>query len=293
MDWSYELLSDVERRLLSRLSVFPASWTLEAAEQVCGGDGINEQDVLDLLSRLVEQIARRRGRRVRRRASVSLPRDGPPVCARTAGAGRRRRSAARAAFRVFLQRVPRRLTHSPPPSSAAVAPAAADRAGERPGGARMGPDVFDSWREGRRARRRAVLVLDQARAIRGGKALARPGARGRPRRGNAAGAGIDRSGAHAHIPGTSRRGWRPSRPRRCRWAARTSDAWAVSFALFLQGLAAFELGDHEQAAARAVEAREAADACGERTRAAWRPAADPRQHRRPERRLRPRAAALR
>ena len=41
------------------------------------------------------------------------------------------------------------------------------------------------------------------------------------------------------------------------------DAWVVSFALFLQGLAAFELGDHEQAAARALEARDAANASGE------------------------------
>ena len=53
VDWSYQLLSDVERQLFSRLSVFPAAWTLEAAEHVCGGDGINENDVLDLLSRLV------------------------------------------------------------------------------------------------------------------------------------------------------------------------------------------------------------------------------------------------
>ena len=55
VDWSYQLLSDVERQLFSRLSVFPAAWTLEAAEHVCGGDGINENDVLDLLSRLVSK----------------------------------------------------------------------------------------------------------------------------------------------------------------------------------------------------------------------------------------------
>jgi predicted ATPase len=55
VDWSYQLLSDVEQQLLSRLSVFPAAWTLEAAEHVCGGDGINENDVLDLLSRLVSK----------------------------------------------------------------------------------------------------------------------------------------------------------------------------------------------------------------------------------------------
>jgi non-specific serine/threonine protein kinase len=35
------------------------------------------------------------------------------------------------------------------------------------------------------------------------------------------------------------------------------DTWAVSFALFLQALAAFELGDFQQAHARAMEARDA------------------------------------
>ena len=38
------------------------------------------------------------------------------------------------------------------------------------------------------------------------------------------------------------------------------DAWAVSFALFMQALAAFELGDHEEAAARCREALDAASA---------------------------------
>ena len=55
VDWSYELLSDAERHVFRRLSVFPGSWTLQAAEHVCQGDGIDEQDVLDLLSRLVSQ----------------------------------------------------------------------------------------------------------------------------------------------------------------------------------------------------------------------------------------------
>jgi non-specific serine/threonine protein kinase len=55
VQWSYQLLSEQERVLLSRLSVFPAGWTLEAAEQVCGGDGIDEGDMLDLLSRLVNK----------------------------------------------------------------------------------------------------------------------------------------------------------------------------------------------------------------------------------------------
>jgi hypothetical protein len=41
------------------------------------------------------------------------------------------------------------------------------------------------------------------------------------------------------------------------------DAWVVSFALFLQGTAAFERGDHEQAEVRSREALDAADASGE------------------------------
>jgi predicted ATPase/class 3 adenylate cyclase len=55
IDWSYELLSQGERALLRRLSVFTAGWTLDAAELVCGGDGIDRYAVLDLLTGLVDQ----------------------------------------------------------------------------------------------------------------------------------------------------------------------------------------------------------------------------------------------
>lgn len=53
VDWSYDLLSEPERRLFNRLSVFAGGWTLEAAESICGGDGVF--DVFDLLARLVEK----------------------------------------------------------------------------------------------------------------------------------------------------------------------------------------------------------------------------------------------
>ncbi|SRR5579884_626936 len=55
IDWSYDLLSETERTLLRRLSVFMGGWTLEAAEAICAGEGIEEWEVLDLLTSLVDK----------------------------------------------------------------------------------------------------------------------------------------------------------------------------------------------------------------------------------------------
>lgn len=52
IDWSFDLLSDKEKILWSRLSVFSGGWTLQAAEQICSDEKIDEYDVLDLLSEL-------------------------------------------------------------------------------------------------------------------------------------------------------------------------------------------------------------------------------------------------
>jgi predicted ATPase/DNA-binding CsgD family transcriptional regulator len=55
MDWSYGLLSEKERTALQRLSTFAGGWTLEAAEAVCSGNGIEAADVLDLLTQLADK----------------------------------------------------------------------------------------------------------------------------------------------------------------------------------------------------------------------------------------------
>jgi non-specific serine/threonine protein kinase len=55
IDWSYDLLSEPERTLLQRLSVFAGGWTLEAAEAVCADGDTEEWGVMDLLTALVEK----------------------------------------------------------------------------------------------------------------------------------------------------------------------------------------------------------------------------------------------
>jgi non-specific serine/threonine protein kinase len=55
IEWSHDLLSEAERVLLRRLSIFSGGWTIEAAEAVCGDAHLPAGKVLDLMTLLVEK----------------------------------------------------------------------------------------------------------------------------------------------------------------------------------------------------------------------------------------------
>ncbi len=55
MDWSFDLLSEPEREVLPRLSVFAGSFSLEAAESIISGGAVRSEEVLDLLGHLVDR----------------------------------------------------------------------------------------------------------------------------------------------------------------------------------------------------------------------------------------------
>jgi predicted ATPase/DNA-binding CsgD family transcriptional regulator len=53
--WSHDLLSDDERTVLRRLSVFPGAFSLEAAEHVCAGGSGASASVINAITALVER----------------------------------------------------------------------------------------------------------------------------------------------------------------------------------------------------------------------------------------------
>ena len=263
VDWSYQLLSEAERQLLSRLSVFPAAWTLEAAEHVCGGDGISELDVLDLLSRLVNKslvtldgdfAGERRYRlleTVRQYARERL------VEAEAADRLRERhfefffnefrgvlpilshhgQLACLQRLRIELENIREAL------ASALTSPSLAEK------GVELAGSLFWFWtksglfEEGKRWLKQALAVQGQVRGSVRARALI-----GLANMYFFQGRQVEVGALAAEALSLGRK---------------DGDFWVVSFSLFLQGTAAFERGDHELAEARSREALEAADASGE------------------------------
>ncbi|MGI5415249.1 ATP-binding protein [Actinomadura luteofluorescens] len=95
VDWSHALCSPEERLLWARLSVFAADFDLAAAENICSGDGLDAENVAEVLTGLLEKsIVQRadRGVRVRYRMLDTLREYGAERLAARAGgeAGRMR-----------------------------------------------------------------------------------------------------------------------------------------------------------------------------------------------------------
>lgn len=75
IDWSYELCGPEEQLLWQRLTVFPGSFDLEAAEEVCGFGDLSPEHILDLLDQLVSKsilLTERTGETVRYRQLMTV-----------------------------------------------------------------------------------------------------------------------------------------------------------------------------------------------------------------------------
>lgn len=55
IDWSYNLLSDAEKLLFARLSVFSGSWSQEAAEDICSDENVSDVDIFEQMCQLAEK----------------------------------------------------------------------------------------------------------------------------------------------------------------------------------------------------------------------------------------------
>jgi len=74
IDWSWNLLSDLERIVLQRLSIFAGGWTLEAAESVCNSTGVEKVSELmtQLLAKSLVIANRQPGRELRFRLHETI-----------------------------------------------------------------------------------------------------------------------------------------------------------------------------------------------------------------------------
>ncbi len=102
VDWSYDLLSDPERQLLRRLSVFAGGWTMEAAEEVTSDNTSEREGVLDFLSRLVDKSLVNVDSHIDEEPAVSLPRNGASVRPGSACSSQAKPNACGTAISLFF-----------------------------------------------------------------------------------------------------------------------------------------------------------------------------------------------
>ena len=89
IDWSHDLCTDDEQRLLRRLAVFHGGWSLEAAQAISADDRLDEWDILDLLTRLTDRSLVEIDARDTEQSAPPPTRDDPPVRGREAATERR------------------------------------------------------------------------------------------------------------------------------------------------------------------------------------------------------------
>ena len=261
VDWSYQLLSDVERQLFNRLSVFRSGWSLAAAERVCGGDEIDADDTLDLLSRLVSKSLVGLERNIageRRYLFLETVRQfAHDRLVKSGAADRMRDRHFEFFFNEFRGVLPilrhhdqlpclRRLRTEQENVRAALewALACAPLAEK---GVELAGALFWFWTK-RGLFEEGRLWLERALA----GACSAPGSlRARALIGL------------AHMYHFQGRSFDAAIAEALSLGRHDGDAWVESFALFMQGLAAFQRGDYEQATARSLEALEAANVSGE------------------------------
>ncbi|WP_431999384.1 ATP-binding protein [Streptomyces sioyaensis] len=108
IDGSFELCTPSERRLWARLSVFCGGFDLEAAEEVCAGDGLSRGEILDVVTGLVDKsILIREDHRdqVRLRMLETIRHYGRSLLDESAGAGRGELDSVRRRHRDHYQRL--------------------------------------------------------------------------------------------------------------------------------------------------------------------------------------------
>ncbi|MBE3015621.1 AAA family ATPase [Microbispora sp. NEAU-D428] len=186
VEWSYRLLSPAERTLWSRLSIFPGHFDLEAVEAVCTGDGIEREDVLDLIDVLLDKsllVREEHEGRVRYRMLETLR----EFCGHRLGGPDERRSLARRHRDHYLRLVERAVAEWFGPAQAiwftrlrlerahlrAAMEFSLDEPGETEAGLRMATLLFDPhwipnafYSEGRYWLDRLLRVAPQPTAVR-------------------------------------------------------------------------------------------------------------------------------
>jgi class 3 adenylate cyclase len=105
IDWSYQLLTEPEQRLLARLAVFAGGCTLEAAETVCSGGRYRSRHGVRFAGQPRCALARG-GRRTEARDPLQVVGDDPPVLRGTPRRGRRDPAVACPPRRLLLRPLP-------------------------------------------------------------------------------------------------------------------------------------------------------------------------------------------